>query len=99
MLFNIDGQEMTYEVYAVIILIIGSLFAIWRSINKSIETLLRVWGLTTMFLYAPILSSIVGRIYGGIEGSGFAMIGVLIIMFPILFIAGFVLYWIGGNEN
>lgn len=90
---------MTYEVYAVIILVIGSLIAVWRSIKKSKETKLRVWGLTTMFLFAPILSWLFGSVYGEIEGSGFAMIGVLIIMFPILFIAGFVLYWIGGNEN
>ncbi|WP_079508916.1 hypothetical protein [Mesobacillus jeotgali] len=90
---------MKYEIYAVIILVIGSIIAILRSYNKSKETKFRVWGSATMLLFAPILSWLVGSLYGVIEGSGFAMIGVLIILFPILFILGFVLYWIGGNEN
>lgn len=90
---------MTYEIYAVIIIVIGIIIAIWRSINKSKESKLRVWGITTMLIFAPVLSWLIGSIYGMSEGSGFAMIGVLIIIFPILFITGFVLYWIGGKEE
>ncbi|WP_252433044.1 hypothetical protein [Peribacillus butanolivorans] len=48
-----------------------------------------------MFVIAPLFSWIVGTLYGKSEGSGFAAIGVLIIMFPILFIVGVVLFWIG----
>ncbi|MFF2289516.1 hypothetical protein [Peribacillus butanolivorans] len=48
-----------------------------------------------MFVIAPLFSWIVGTLYGISEGSGFAAIGVLIIMFPILFIVGVVLFWIG----
>lgn len=51
---------MTYDLYAVIILAIGSVIAIWRSNNKSKETKLKVWGLTTMFIIAPVLSWLVG---------------------------------------
>ncbi|MFB5281850.1 hypothetical protein [Peribacillus sp. Hz7] len=90
---------MNYEIYAVIILVIGITIAIWRSINKSKESKYRVWGITTMFIFSPILSWLVGSFYGMSEGSGFAMIGVLIVMFPILFIVGVVLYWIGSKEK
>ncbi|MFC9600959.1 hypothetical protein ACFTQL_24410 [Peribacillus butanolivorans] len=48
-----------------------------------------------MFVIAPLFSWIVGTLNGKSEGSGFAAIGVLIIMFPILFIIGVVLFWIG----
>jgi len=89
---------MTYEIYAVIILVIGIIIAIWRSSNKSKGSKYRVWGITTMLIIAPVFSWLVGRLYGISEGSGFAMGAVLIIMFPILFIIGFVLYWIAGHE-
>jgi hypothetical protein len=55
-------------------------------------------GITTMFIIAPILSRLVGSVYGVSEGSGFAMIGGFAIMFQILFIVGFVLYWIGATK-
>lgn len=64
---------MTYEIYAVIILVIGIINAIWRSINKPKEAKYRVWGITTMFIFAPVLSWLVGSLYGISEGSGFAM--------------------------
>ncbi|MFJ8258620.1 hypothetical protein ACIQ4Z_15395 [Peribacillus asahii] len=89
---------MTYEIYAVIILVIGIIIAIWRSINKSKESKYRVWGITTILIFAPVFSWLVGSLYGMSEGSGFAMMGVLIVMFPILFIVGVVLYWIGSKE-
>lgn len=93
------GMTMTYHVIEVIILIVGVVFAFLRSMNKSLLTRYRVWGITTMLIVAPVLSWLAGSLYGINEGSGFAMIGVLIIVFPILFIGGFVLYWIGGYED
>jgi hypothetical protein len=51
-----------------------------------------------MFIIAPILSRLVGSVYGVSEGSGFAMIEGFGIMFQILFIVGFVLYWIGETK-
>ena len=89
---------MTYEIYATIILVIGIIIAFWRSINKSKGSKYRVWGATTMFIFTPVLSWLSGSLYGMSEGSGFAMIGVFVIMFPILFIVGAVLFWIGSRE-
>ncbi|KQU12972.1 hypothetical protein ASG65_11490 [Bacillus sp. Leaf13] len=81
--------------YAVIILVIGIIIAIFLSIKKPKKSKYSIWGITIMFVIAPLFSWIVGTLYGISEGSGFAAIGVLIIMFPILFIAGVVLFWIG----
>lgn len=80
--------------YAVIILVIGIIIAIFLSIKKPNKSKYSM-GITIMFVIAPLFSWIVGTLYGISEGSGFAAIGVLIIMFPILFIAGVVLFWIG----
>lgn len=89
---------MKYEIYAVIILVIGIIIAIWRSINKSKESKFRVWGIITILIFAPVFSWLISRFYGISEGSGFAMVGVLIIIFPILFIVGIIFYWIGSKE-
>ncbi|WP_312469852.1 hypothetical protein [Neobacillus sp.] len=88
---------MTYEIYAVIILIVGILIATLSSLRKPKAKKFRIWGITTMLIIAPIASWLISSIYGLSKGSGFAMIGLLIILCPILFIAGIVLYWIGGR--
>ncbi|MFS0781593.1 hypothetical protein [Bacillus sp. 1P06AnD] len=86
-----------YELYAVIILVVAILIGIWKSFNKSRDAKYRVWGITTMLIIAPVFSWLIGILYGVHEGSGFATIGVLIIAFPLIFIIGGVLYWIGGK--
>jgi uncharacterized membrane protein len=88
---------MTYEIYAVIILIVGIVIATLFSLRKPKAKKFRIWGITTMLIIAPIASWLISSIYGLSEGSGFAMIGLLIILFPILFIVGIILYWIGGR--
>ena len=75
--------------YAVIILVIGIIIAIFLSIKKPKKSKYSICGITIMFVIAPLFSWIVGTLYGVSEGSGFAAIGVFIIMFPILFIAGY----------
>ena len=54
-----------------------------------------IWGIVTMFVIAPLLSWLIGISYGIYVGEGFAAVGVIIILFPILFIVGLVLLLIG----
>ncbi len=56
------------------------------------------WGLVTMFLIAPILSWILGMIYGVIVSSGFAGGGLMVILFPIIFVVGIVILIKGFKE-
>ncbi|WP_059170747.1 hypothetical protein [Bacillus sp. FJAT-27445] len=89
-------MELVYEGIATAILMAGIVFAVLQSNKKSKDKKLRVWGKTTMLIIAPFFSWLVGRLYAISEGSGFAMVGVLMIMFPILFVLGFILYWKGA---
>ena len=53
------------------------------------------WGIVTMLVIAPLLSWLIGIGYGIYIGEGFAAVGVIIILFPILFIVGLALLLIG----
>lgn len=59
--------------------------------NKSQRKRLIIWGSITMFLIAPILSWLIGIIYGVSVGSGFAAGGLMVILFPIIFVVGVVM--------
>ena len=85
-----------YKLYAVMILIVAIGNVVWRSINTSRDIKYRVWGITTMLIFAPVFSWLIGSLYGIYEGSGFAMIGVFVIAFPLIFITGVVLYCVGA---
>ncbi len=43
-------------------------------------------GIVTIFVIAPLLSWLLGISYGRYVGEGFAAIGVMVILFPVLFI-------------
>ena len=64
-----------YELYAVMILIVAIGNVVWRSINTSRDIKYRVWGITTMLIFAPVFSWLIGSLYGIHEENGFAMIG------------------------
>ena len=85
-----------YELYAVMILIVAIGIGVWRSMNTSRDIKYRVWGITTMLIFAPVFSWLIGSLYGLHEGNGFAMIGVFVIAFPLIFITGVVLYCLGA---
>lgn len=90
---------MKYEMYAGILLVVGIIIAIWLSLNKSKESKYMIWGITTILIFAPVLSWLIGRFYGLNEGSGFAMMAVFVVMFPILLIVGVFLSWIGIKKR
>ncbi|MCT8138074.1 hypothetical protein H1D32_10085 [Anaerobacillus sp. CMMVII] len=54
-----------------------------------------VWGICTIFAIAPFLTWIFSTLYGVREGSGFASIALMMIMFPILIIIGIVILFVG----
>ncbi len=67
-------------------------------INMSKRRSLITWGLVTMFLIAPFLSWVVGAVYGTMVSSGFAAGGLMVILFPIIFIVGLVMMIKGFKE-
>ncbi|MDN4494331.1 hypothetical protein [Ureibacillus aquaedulcis] len=79
----------------IIILVLALGTAIYFSLGKSTKRKLIVWGITTMLAIAPFftwLGSIGFAIY---VGDGFAGMGLMVIMFPILFLIGITLLLIG----
>ncbi|RLQ92303.1 hypothetical protein [Falsibacillus albus] len=61
-----------------------------RMTTKSERKKLIVWGIVTMVVIAPILSFLLGIIFGVIVRSGFAAGGVMVIVFLITFLVGLI---------
>ncbi|WP_077617486.1 hypothetical protein [Bacillus sinesaloumensis] len=59
--------------------------------NNSKRKALIIWGLITMLVIAPLLSWFIGVIYGVSVSSGFAGGGLMVILFPVIFIVGVVI--------
>lgn len=90
---------MKYEMYAGIFLVIGIIIAIWLSINKSKGSKYLIWGITTILIFAPVLSWLISRLYGLSKGSGFAMMAVFVILFPIMSVIGMLLCLVGLKKR
>ncbi|SDZ82262.1 hypothetical protein SAMN05421743_101323 [Thalassobacillus cyri] len=56
------------------------------------------WGLVTMFLIAPLFSWILGVLGGSMAPSEYAAEGLMMLLFPIIFIIGSVIFMKGFNE-
>ena len=54
-----------------------------------------VWGTTIAFIIAPLVSWIISSLYGIGEESGFAVIALMAVIFPPLFLIGIVVLLIG----
>jgi len=80
---------------AVIIVIVAMVIAYQSSRGKSQKRKFIVWGLTTMVAIAPFLSWLVSIGYANIEGSGWAGVALLSIMFPLLFLFGLAILLVG----
>ena len=77
--------------FAVSVLTISLIVSILLSRGQSMKKKYIIWGITTMLVIAPLFSWLVGILYGISVSSGFAAGGLMIIMFPILFIMGIIL--------
>lgn len=54
-----------------------------------------VWGVFTMFSFAPLVSWLLSISYGVYEGSGFAAMALMMVTFPIFLIVGVVILVMG----
>ncbi|MEA0553246.1 hypothetical protein U1P98_22105 [Lysinibacillus irui] len=80
-------------VIVTLLLVMSIVFMI--GLGKSKKTKCIIWGITIMIVIAPLLSWLIAIPYGISEGDGFAAVGLLIILFPILFLSGLVTLLIG----
>jgi len=77
--------------FAVSVLTISLIVSILLSRGQSMKKKYIIWGIATMLVIAPLFSWLAGILYGISVSSGFAAGGLMIIMFPILFIMGIIL--------
>ncbi|QCR31204.1 hypothetical protein [Lysinibacillus sp. SGAir0095] len=80
---------------AIFILIVGLVLAFYFTLGKSIKRKFIIWGITTMFAIAPFFTWLVSISFAIMVGDGFAGIGLMLIMFPIILLIGIVLLLVG----
>lgn len=80
---------------AIFILAIAVAAAVFFTLGKSKKRKFIVWGLTTMIAIAPIFSWLVSISFAIIVEDGFAGIGLMMVMFPFIFLIGIIMLFIG----
>ncbi|WP_088102886.1 hypothetical protein [Halalkalibacter urbisdiaboli] len=80
---------------AIIILLVALAIAYQLSESKSKKRKYIVWGITTMLAIAPLFSWLISITYASVEGSGWAGVALISIMFPIIFLVGLVILLVG----
>lgn len=80
---------------AIVILSLAMLVAFQLGKGKSKKRKYIVWGIATMVAIAPFLSWLIGITYGISVGSGFAAMGIMVMMFAFLFLIGLISLLIG----
>ncbi|HWK23630.1 MAG TPA: hypothetical protein VNS08_11430 [Ureibacillus sp.] len=81
---------------AIIILVIAVSLAFHFTLGKSKKRKYVIWGLTTMIAIAPFFTWLISIWFAIIVGDGFAGIGLMMIMFPIIFLIGLILLLVGA---
>ncbi|ACA40282.1 hypothetical protein J2D69_11215 [Lysinibacillus sphaericus] len=76
-----------------LVLIVSIVFII--CLGKSKKTTFIIWGITLMVVIAPLFAWLVSILYGIKEGDGFAAVGLMVILFPFLFLIGLVIFLVG----
>ncbi|MES5266770.1 hypothetical protein [Priestia megaterium] len=80
---------------ALLILLLGLMFARGLSQGRSTKRKYIVWGTTTILIIAPFFSWTVSILFGINQGDGFAAAGLMMLLFPIFFLIGIVTLLIG----
>ena len=80
---------------AIFILAVAVVAAVFLASGKSRKMKFIVWGLTTMIVIAPIFSWLVSISFAIIVEDGFAGIGLMVLMFPVIFLIGIILLLVG----
>lgn len=86
--------ELAFGV-AIFILLVALVLAFYFTLGKSKKRKFIVWGIITMIAIAPFFTWLISISFAIIVGDGFAGIGLMMIMFPILFIIGIILLLVG----
>ncbi|MBD8027454.1 hypothetical protein ACH0B5_15145 [Ureibacillus sp. 179-F W5.1 NHS] len=80
---------------AICILVLAIILAVYFSRNKSAKRKFTVWGITTIVFVAPLLSWILGILFGMNKGDGFVGMTVMVYGFVFLMVIGFILLYYG----
>ncbi|WP_157842774.1 hypothetical protein [Bacillus alkalisoli] len=89
------GGESIMIVLAATILVLTLIIGVILSNGKWKDKKFIVWGIITMVCIAPLLSWIVSVQYGIKDGDGFAGIALMMVMFPIIFLVGLIILFMG----
>lgn len=79
----------------ILVLILAFALAYQLSERKSTTRKYIVWGIIIMVAIAPFLSFLIGMTFGMIVSSGWAIGGITVILFPILFLVGLITLLMG----
>ena len=94
-LFCKEGDSEMAIAIALLILVLGLMFARGLSQGRSTKRKYIVWGTATILIIAPFFSWIVSILFGINQGDGFAAVGLMMLLFPIFFLIGLVTLLIG----
>jgi hypothetical protein len=101
-LLSAERRDMVEAIgAALIVLIAGIAGAFGLSKQKTWKQKNVIWGGATMLIIAPFFSWLAGITYGILAGDGFAGGGLMVLLFPAIFVVGFILLLIGifGDEE
>jgi len=92
--YRLGGLKLAIGVVVIaLVLIVSIVFII--CLGKSKKTTFIIWGITLMVVIAPLFAWVVSILYGIKEGDGFAAVGLMVILFPFLFLIGLVIFLVG----
>ncbi|XIH75772.1 hypothetical protein C1N57_16770 [Priestia aryabhattai] len=75
---------------ALLVLVLGLMFASGLSQGKSAKRKYIVWGTTIILIIAPFFSWVVSILFAISQEEGFAGVALMMLMFPIFFLIGLV---------
>ncbi|WP_129703118.1 hypothetical protein [Priestia megaterium] len=80
---------------ALLVLVLGLMFASGLSQGKSAKRKYIVWGTTTILIIAPFFSWAVSILFAVSQEEGFAGAALMMLLFPVFFLIGLVTLLIG----
>jgi len=80
---------------ALLVLVLGLMFANGLSQGKSAKRKYIVWGTTTILIIAPFFSWAVSILFAISQEEGFAGVSLMMLLFPFFFLIGLVTLLIG----
>jgi len=97
-LYSLKGEELMAIFVGILIAIVGAYVAFLLSTGKSKKRKYIVWGIILMLLISPSISFAMGLSFAVITKSGWSAL-VMLYIFPIMFLAGLIVFFIGLFEK